>query len=350
MHWTVCENTLWKWYEITLWNVYFYIYIYIHTLNDRSLLEFDDPLIRFQDLDEATREALHEAMRQGYGDIWRHGVIYENSGMCLAEAARSFAVDAMLGPASLVFPFHGEWVANEWDIGIFRGQKTENFVGFLRPETLAAAVVGLGAPGSLGGLSGLSAHLLDDMSNEGFDMRVESEWATVGWWLAVPQECKASGVEGSWLRCECILRRWIRRDLEAKCSWVRVLATHWTCKRYTYDSWQYGLCSVEWLLRMAFSKGSKLFPIAACLDVTSHVDLEWCYDHVSIMSLLQSKVSTHLVTAQTSGCRFTVCRFLVCSLHFILKDQFLTGWDPRNSVEGLPPEIHEMNAAASYYL
>jgi len=45
-----------------------------------------------KDLDEATREALH-------------------------EAARSFAVDAMLGPASLVFP----------------------------PETLAAAVVGLGA-------------------------------------------------------------------------------------------------------------------------------------------------------------------------------------------------------------
>lgn len=268
-------NSLWKHFVEMIWNntmKCIFLYIYIHTLNDRSLLEFDDPLIRFQDLDEATREALH-------------------------EAARSFAVDAMLGPASLVFPFFvsNEW--DSWDIAIFRGQKTENFVGFLRPETLAAAVVGLGAPGSLGGLSGLSAHLLDDMRNKGFDMRVESEWATVGWWLAVPQECKASGVEGSWLRCECILRRWIRRDLEATCSWVRVFATHWTCKRYTYDSWQYGLCSVEWLLRMAFSKGSKLFPIAACLDVTSHVDLEWCYDHVSIMSLLQGKVSTHLVAA-----------------------------------------------------
>lgn len=65
--------------------MYVYIYMYtVYTLNehDRSLLVFDDPLIRFQDLDEATREALH-------------------------EAARSFAVDAMLGPASLVFPFHG---------------------------------------------------------------------------------------------------------------------------------------------------------------------------------------------------------------------------------------------------
>lgn len=124
----------------------------------------------------------------------------------------------------------------------FQRSKNWNFVGFLRPETLAAAVVGLGAPGSLGGLSGLSAHLLDDMSNEGFDMRVESEWATVGWWLAVPQECKASGVEGSWLRCECILRRWIRRDLEATCSWVRVFTTHWTCKRYTSeDGFQQGL-------------------------------------------------------------------------------------------------------------
>ena len=263
----------------------------------------------------------------------------------------------MLGPASLVFPFFvsNEW--DSWDIAIFRGQKTENFVGFLRPETLAAAVVGLGAPGSLGGLSGLSAHLLDDMSNEGFDMRVESEWATVGWWLAVPQECKASGVEEQ-------LRQRPKRapGCDVNASWGggsdeiwRQSAVEYRCLLHSehargtltiHDS----MACVEWLLRMAFSKGSKLFPIAACLDVTSHVDLEWCYDHVSIMSLLQSKVSTHLVTAQTSGCRFTVCGFLVCSLHFILKDQFLTGWDPRNSVEGLPPEIHEMNAAASYYL